>query len=107
MALLLPNYPLPRVPNTLYCPQLQPNFTVEGRAVFVMASVCHTSFHPWRQALRLPGFGLQASGFPISITNLSAFLTILDSLNFHLEKMEVKIIKFNLEFNTLANKNVT
>ena len=62
---------------------------------------------PLAPALRLPGFGLQASGFPISITNLSAFLTILDSLNFHLEKMEVKIIKFNLEFNTLANKNVT
>ena len=60
---------------------------------------------PMAPSLRLPGFGLQASGFPISITNLSAFLTILDSLNFHLEKMEVKIIKYNLKFNSLAYKH--
>ena len=44
---------------------------------------------PLAPSLGLPGFGLQASGFPISITSLSVFLTILDSPDFHLKKMVV------------------
>ena len=104
MALLLPNYPLPRVHNTVL-----PSTSAEcycGGQGSIRYGVCLPHFiPPLAPALRLPGFGLQASGFPISITNLSAFLTILDSLNFHLEKMEVSIIKSNLELNTLACKH--
>ena len=44
---------------------------------------------PLAPSLGLPGFGLQASGFPISITNLSESPTILDSADFCLEKIEV------------------
>ena len=44
---------------------------------------------PLAPSLGLPGFGLKASGFPISITNLSASRTILDSADFCLEKIEV------------------
>lgn len=101
MALLLPNYPLPGVPNTVL-----PSTSVQCYCRAVCAGkgsirygVCLPHFiPPMAPSLRLPGFGLQASGFPISITSLSAFRTILDSPDFHLERMEANTIQFKVQY---------
>ena len=92
MALLLPNYPLPRVFCTVLPSTMLACIAGCAGKGSIRYGVCLPHFIPPlapSPSLGLPGFGLQASGFPISITNLSESPTILDSADFCLEKVEV------------------